>query len=191
MQLLRQPWFGPLLVGLLLIGLLVPTMPYEATSQTDDDDDDMSGGALAVLLLAVGGAVGKEEVYGANRLAAQSAFDQLSTAAAGAIIAESGRDRPQELSQVSRAIGAAEALIGMTPSCGETCDDVKSSLQHVVGILARAKSKLTGPPKSCQPNGIVQPREQCDPLAVPTGCSTSSTPVLFCNAECQCRGIVP
>jgi hypothetical protein len=189
MRLLRQPWFGPLLVALLVVGLLVPTMPYEATSQTDDDDDDMSGGALAVLLLAVGGAVAGE-VYGPNRLAAQRAFDQLSTAAAGAIVAESGRDRPQELSRVSQAIGAAEALMGMTPSC-DTCDDVKSSLQHVVGILARAKSKLTGHTTSCQPNGIIQPKEQCDPLAVPTGCSTSSTPALFCNAECQCKGIVP
>lgn len=189
MQLLRQSWFRPLLVGLLVIGLLVPTVPYEATSQTDDDDDDLSGGALAVLLLAVGGAASNGNMYAGNRSDAQAAFDQLTAAVAGAVLADSRRDRPERLRRVNTAIGAAEALIGLLPaSCREACDDVKNSLQHVVGILARAKSKLTGHSTSCRPNGIIQPREQCDPLAVPTGCQTSSA-LPFCSDECQCKSL--
>jgi hypothetical protein len=184
--LLRESWFGPLLIGFVLIVLVVPTAPYEAIA--GKDDDELGGGALAALLLLGSGAVAG---FGAQHTGAQMVFDQLQAAVEGARLAESEGIHPKEIGQLGKAIGAAEALMGMTSSCGGACDDVRSTFQNIIGILARVKSKLLGISRSCQPNGVIQPNEQCDPLAAPTGCPTSATAFLFCTDECQCQGIVP
>ena len=186
-ELLRKSWFGPLLIGVLLIVLVVPTPPNEVSAQGDDDDDGLSGGALAVLLLAVGGAVAGV-LYAANHGSGpQVVLDQLEAAVQGALDAKQAGNRRVEFSRLAKAIGAAESLMRMTSSCDTRCDDLRSDLQTLIGMLAHAKSFLLAV-ATCNPNGVIQGNEQCDPLAVPTGCPIATT-VTFCNEECRCQAV--
>jgi len=116
---------------------------------------------------------------------------QLETAAEGARAANIVGNSVAEISRLSKAIGAAEALMGMTSACSD-CGDLRATLQQVIGYAALLKTSAVGASGSCQPNGFVQPTEQCDPLAVPNGCPVNATAVTYCSDECRCEiTIVP
>jgi len=112
--------------------------------------------------------------------------DQLQVAVEGARAANIIGNRPAEVSRLSKAIGAAEALMGMTARC-ETCGDFRDTLQQAIGLAAFLKTSAVGSSGSCQPNGVIGPNEQCDPLAVPTGCLVGGITVTYCSDECRCE----
>jgi len=109
---------------------------------------------------------------------------QLETAVQGARTANLLGDDTLEASRLAKAIGAAEALIGMTSSCGE-CGDLRNTLQEIVGEAALLKTATVGASGTCHPNGSRQPNEQCDPLEIPTGCPVA-VQLTFCSDECRC-----
>ena len=113
-------------------------------------------------------------------------INQLQTAAEGARAAHVVGNRVVEISRLSKAIGAAEALTGMTSACDD-CGDLRSTLQQIIGQAALLKTAVVGASGSCQPNGIIGPTEQCDPLAVPIGCPTNATLPFYCSDECTCQ----
>jgi hypothetical protein len=117
--------------------------------------------------------------------------DQLVTAAEGARAANIVGNSTAELTRLSKAIGAAQALMGMTAACDD-CTDLRATLQQIIGQAAVLKTRIIGASGTCNPNGIVQPNEQCDPLAIPSGCSVSSTATSYCSDECRCEvSIIP
>ncbi len=122
-----------------------------------------------------------------NGAALNAITGQFQVAANAAALANSAGDRAKEISRLSKTIGMAEALMGMTSSCN-TCDELRTHLQQVIGLAALLKSQALGV-GACSPNGVIQGNEQCDPLAVPTGCPVLTVPS-FCNDECQCETII-
>ncbi len=121
----------------------------------------------------------------------QVVVNQLATSVEGARTANMVGNRVAELSRLSKAIGAAEALMGMTSDCDE-CGDLRDALQQIIGQAALLKTSAVGASGTCNPNGILQPNEQCDPLAIPSGCLINATAVTYCSDECRCEiAIVP
>jgi len=122
---------------------------------------------------------------------AQVVITQLSTAVEGARAANIVGNSTAELTRLSKAIGAAQALVGMTSACSD-CGEVRDVLQQIIGQAAVLKTRITGASGTCNPNGILQPNEQCDPLAIPSGCPVNATAVTYCSDECTCQiAIVP
>lgn len=119
----------------------------------------------------------------------QVVINQLQTAAEGARAANMVGNRTAELSRLSKAIGATEALMGMTSDCDE-CGDLRDVLQQIIGYAALLKTSVVGASGTCQPNGIIGPTEQCDPLAVQTGCPVNTIELTYCSDECRCA-LVP
>ncbi len=119
----------------------------------------------------------------------QVVIDQLDAAIEGARAANLVGNRVMELSRLSKAIGAAEALLGLTSAC-TNCGDLRETLQQIIGQAALLKTSAVGASGACQPNGVIEPNEQCDPLAIPTGCPVNTTAVTYCSDECLCQ-IVP
>jgi hypothetical protein len=99
---------------------------------------------------------------------------QLQAAAEGAQAANIDGNRAVEVSPLSKAIGSAEALMGMTTTCANS-GDIRTTLQQVIGLAALLKTDAVGASASCQPNGVIGPNEQCDPLAAPTRCPETAT----------------
>jgi hypothetical protein len=167
-----------LFASFLCTALLVWSSPSEA--QTDDDDDDMSGGALAVLLLAVGQSAADLEDF--LPPSAPKHVDDLQAAIEGAAEAEAANERARELTFLGKAGGAAKALIGMTSAC-DVCDQLRADLQEILGAVARERATIAGASRSCRPNGVIDKWEECDPLALTTGCGSAE----FCDDECDCE----
>lgn len=117
--------------------------------------------------------------------ASQVIVNQLQTAAEGARAANMVGNRAAELSRLSKAIGATEALMGMTSDCDE-CGDLRDVLQQIIGQAALLKTAAVGASGTCQPNGIIGPNEQCDPLAASTGCPVNTIELTYCSDECRC-----
>lgn len=118
----------------------------------------------------------------------QVVINQLQTAAEGARAANMVGNRAAELSRLSKAIGATEALMGMTSDCDE-CGDLRDVLQQIIGHAALLKTAVVGVSGACQPNGIIGPNEQCDPLAAPTGCPVNTIELTYCSDECRCETV--
>ena len=118
--------------------------------------------------------------------ASQVVVNQLKTAAEGAQAANMVGNRVAELSRLSKAIGATEALIGMTSDCDE-CGDLRDTLQQIIGHASLMRTSLVGASGTCQPNGILGPNEQCDPLAASTGCPVNTIELTYCSDECRCE----
>ncbi len=97
----------------------------------------------------------------------------------------SGNTR-EELGSLNQALGAEKALMGMTAGC-DGCGDLQTTLQEIIGLTAQLRSAVLAS-RTCHPNGVVAAKEQCDPLANPTGCPTASGP-MFCDDECLCEAI--
>lgn len=116
----------------------------------------------------------------------QVVINQLDTAVEGARAANMVGNRTAELSRLSKAIGATEALMGMTSDCDE-CGDLRDVLQQIIGHAALLKTAVVGASGSCQPNGIIGPNEQCDPLAASSGCPVNTIEPTYCSDECRCE----
>ena len=116
----------------------------------------------------------------------QVVINQLQTAVEGAQAANMVGNRVAELSRLSKAIGATEALMGMTSDCDE-CGDLRNVLQQIIGHAALQKTSVVGASGTCQPNGIIGPNEQCDPLAASTGCPVNTIEPTYCSDECRCE----
>src|SRR5438477_9297221 len=173
MKFLKSHWLGPWLVGgLCALVLLTSAAPPKADAAT------MAEYGLLLALIAV---VCIGALFEAPP--GQVVRNQLQAAVEGARLARSEGDQHKEVGRLSKAIGAAEALMGMTSSC-DGCDELRGGLQQIIGQLTLFKSEALGVSGTCNPNGVVQGNEQCDPLAVPTGCPTNTLEVRFCNVEC-------
>jgi Flp pilus assembly pilin Flp len=112
-------------------------------------------------------------------------LDQLETSIERARAANMVDNRTAEASRLSKAIGAAEALLGMTSACSD-CSDLRDTLQQIIGQAAALKTAAVGASGSCHPNGLIQPNEECDPLAESTGCPVNMIELTYCSDECRC-----
>jgi hypothetical protein len=113
----------------------------------------------------------------------QVIVNQLQTAAEAAQLANLQGNRPKEISGLSKVIGLANSLMVITSSCAN-CGVLRGYIQQIIGHAAHLSSLLLGVSANCNPNGVIGPNEQCDPLANPTGCQ--SLALAFCNDECRC-----
>jgi hypothetical protein len=116
----------------------------------------------------------------------QTVVNQLQVSVEGARAANIIGDRTTELSRLSKAIGTSDALMGMIASC-EDCDSLRAPLQQIIGQVAALRVAAGGGSATCHPNAVIQPNEQCDPLAIPTGCPTNATAPFYCSDECMCQ----
>jgi hypothetical protein len=108
---------------------------------------------------------------------------RLQTAVDEAALANEEGNRPKERAHLSRAGGAASAMIGMTRPCDEPiCDEARVNLRRVIGLIAVLKSRTTD--DSCG-DGVIDDGEECDPNADPDGCDRAGD--ALCTAECFCH----
>ena len=117
---------------------------------------------------------------------AQPVLKEMHDSIVAAQNANSAGNTRQELSNLSKSIGLAEALMGMTASC-DACGEVRTDLQAVIGLASKLRARLLSG-GTCNPNGVVSSSEQCDPFADPTGCPVTSIPT-FCDDQCICEAI--
>src|SRR5436190_6349392 len=170
-----------LFTGFLSIALLVQPIPKASAVSLAEYP------VLLVLILFLSDAAAEAPIPPAW----QTVAAQLQTAVEGAKAANVVGDSTTELTRLSKAIGAAQALIGMTASCGD-CNELRNDLQKIIGLATLLRTRIVGASSTCGPNAIVQRNEQCDPLAVPTGCPTSPTAATYCSDECRCESsIIP
>jgi Flp pilus assembly pilin Flp len=116
----------------------------------------------------------------------QTVANQLQITVEGARAANIAGDRAAELSRLGKAIGTSDALVGMIASCAN-CDSLRGTVQQIIGQLTALRVAAGGGSATCHPNAVIQPNEQCDPLAIPTGCPTNATLPLYCSDECTCQ----
>jgi hypothetical protein len=114
-------------------------------------------------------------------------IDQLHSSIVAAQAANSSGIQRRELSSLSKAIGTAQALMGMTASC-DACGEVRTDLQAIIGLATKLRARLLKPSGGCNPDGVIESGEICDPLASPTGCPITSIPT-FCDDTCDCEAI--
>jgi len=181
-KILKTSWFGPWLVAAVCVLVLTPAMPQKAAATAVE-----YAVMLALIIVVCITDVSASELH-QNGAALNAITGQFQAAANGAAVANSAGDRAKEISRLSKVIGLASALMGMTSSC-DACVDLRSDLQQIIGLAAVLKSQALGV-GACSPDGVIQGNEQCDPLAVPTGCPVLTVPS-FCNDECQCEPIIP
>ena len=166
--------WSKLLVVVLCALVLTWTQPRKATAQ------GLTEYALILALIAIIAIAAHE-----NPQPWHVIVNQLKTTVEGAQLANSQGNRPGEISGLSKAIGLANSLMVLTSSCDNNCGVLRGYLQQIIGLLAHLSSLLLGVSATCNPNGVIGPNEQCDPLANPTGCE-SLTFLAFCNDECRC-----
>jgi Flp pilus assembly pilin Flp len=120
----------------------------------------------------------------------KTVVQQLQTSVTAAQSANDSGNQKQELSNLGKAIGTTQALMGMTGYCGDSdaCGDVRNTLQEIIGLTSKLRARLVKSPNGCNPDGVIARNEQCDPLASPTGCPTSPFPS-FCDDACLCEVI--
>jgi hypothetical protein len=141
--------------------------------------------ALVVALIALAATVG----LNANLPTSSGVvIDQLETSIQGAQAAHLSDDPAAELSRLSKTAGAAQALIGMTSACSN-CSELQDTLQQITGQVALLKTEVVGVSRTCHPNGVIQPNEQCDPLVTPFGGCPVGTAVTYCSDECRCEEV--
>jgi hypothetical protein len=167
-----------LLSGLLCIALLVAPLPKASATAVVDYGPLL---ILCVILISIPVSLQADLPEGW-----QVVVNHLETAVEGARAANMVGNRAAELSRLSKAIGATEALTGMTSACDE-CGDLRDVLQQIIGHAALLKTAVVGASGTCQPNGIIGPNEQCDPLAASTGCPVNTIAPTYCSDECRCE----
>ena len=179
-RVLKTSWFGPWLVAALCVLLLTFTTGRKAEA-TAVEYAVMLALIIVVCVTAITEKSSQNEwtVVGNHLIAAGGDAEE----------ANSVGDRTKEISRLSKAIGAAKALMGITSSCDD-CDEVRTDLQEIIGLAELLKSRALGEVSACTPDGVIEPGEQCDPLAVPTGCPVTTFPT-FCSDQCLCEPIIP
>ena len=119
MKFLKSHWLGRGLVGgLCALVLLTSAAPPKADAAT------LAEYGLLLLLITVA-LIG--DVF--ETPPGQVVKNQLQIAVEGARLASSEGDQHKEIGRLSKAVGAAEALMGMTSSC-DACGDVRGGLHR-------------------------------------------------------------
>jgi hypothetical protein len=167
-------WVQPLFVGVVSASLVLVPVPRASAGLVEYA---IIIPLISILLLAVDG-------RGDLPPGSQVLIVQLEESVDGARAANLVQNRTLELSRLSKAIGAAEALLGMTTACDD-CDELRGLLQEVIGDAAALKTAAVGASGTCHPNGVLEPNEQCDPRAIPPGCPVT-TELTYCSDECRC-----
>ena len=180
MKFLKSHRFGPWLVAALCVLVLTPAVPQKAEATA------VEYAVMLALIIVV--CITDVSALGINGEAWGAIGGQFQTAAGGAELANTEGNWPKEISRLSKTIGAAEAMMGLTSSC-DNCGELRNKLQQIIGTASLLKSRAIGDVASCNPNGVIQGNEQCDPLAEPTGCPVNTVQALFCNDECECQAI--
>ncbi len=179
-RVLKSSWFGPWLVAALCVLLLTFTTPRKAEA-TAVEYAVMLALIIVVCITAITDRSSQNEWSVVGK--------QLTAAATDAAAANSAGDQTKEASRLSKTIGAAKAMMGITTSC-DNCDEVRTDLQQIIGLAELLRSRARGVVSACNPDGVIDPNEQCDPLAVPTGCPVLTFPT-FCSDQCLCEPIIP
>jgi Flp pilus assembly pilin Flp len=178
---LKNHWLGPWLVGALCAVVLISTRPRKA-------DAGLVEYAIILALVAI---VVIAIVNDPGNKAFGVVANQLQNAANDANDASEKGDRDKFIGSNSKVIGLAEALIGIISSCDtRSCGDLRTDLQQIIGLGALFKSQVLAVSRSCQPNGVLQPFEQCDPLIQPNGGCPITIEETFCSEACQCEPII-
>ncbi len=180
---LKGSWPGPWAMGVLCVLVLLFMLPQEAPAPTAVEYAVM----LALIIVVCITDISAVSLPPGSRVVSS----QLLTAGNDAATANDEGDRPKEIGRLSKVIGAAEALMGMSSSC-EGCDELRNNLQQIIGLAAFLKGNAlasAGGGGRCDPDGFIQRTEQCDPLAVPTGCPVTTT-LTFCSEDCRCQPAV-
>ncbi|MGA9721766.1 MAG: hypothetical protein WBQ86_04880 [Candidatus Binatus sp.] len=179
-KVLKTSGFGLWLVAALCVMLLTFTTPRKAVA-TSVEYPIMLALIIVVCITATTDVSSQNNwsVVGGHLIAAGGDAEE----------ANSVGDRTKEISNLGKAIGTAEALMGITTSC-DNCDEVRTDLQEIIGLAGLLKSRALGGVSACTPDGVIEPGEQCDPLAVPTGCP-ATTFESFCSDQCLCEPIIP
>jgi len=170
---------GPKLVGIVATLTLTLVVVGKAVAATMVEYALL---LVAVLLLA---ATSFEQPGSRNHNAIVTIQDHLATAAQDAAFFHLHGDRSKEIVALTKALGAANGLVGLTSTCRD-CGDAQTDLQQIIQLADRLKARAVL--NACNPNGIVDGQEACDPSANPTGCPILTLPS-FCNDDCECVGV--
>jgi prepilin-type N-terminal cleavage/methylation domain-containing protein len=181
MNILKDHWFGRLLVVALCVFLLTSLTPIKANATLIE---------LLVVIAIIGILIADEPPPPVNPDVWKILGNQLKASIDDAAAADSDGDLPKVIGSLGKAGGTAEAMMGViTPCASDKCNEIRGLLQQVIGIVAFNKSRIVGSSgHGCHIDGVVRGHEQCDPLAVPTGCPTLTIPT-FCNENCQCQPV--
>src|SRR5207248_2634890 len=161
----------PALIAFLCAGLVLSPIPRASATAVAD-----YGPLLVLIVILISAPVQQVDLPQGSKIVT----NQLETAVQAARAASLVGNSTAEFSRLSKAIGAAQALMGMTSACSD-CGEVRDILQQIIGQASVLKTRIAGASGSCNPNGIIQPNEQCDPLAIPSGCPVNATAATYCS----------
>jgi len=151
---LKTSWFGLWLVGVLCVLVLTLVMPHEAAATAVE----YSVLLALIIVVCINDIVASEVPQDGRDLHALAS--QFQAAAFGAGLANSSRNRAQEISGLNETTATAEALMDLTSSC-ETCDQLRTHLQQIIEVAASLKSQAHKVAHACHPDGVSQRGEHC------------------------------
>jgi hypothetical protein len=164
-----------LVVALLSAALVLPPIPQKASATA------IEYAVMLALIIVVATLPATAELPDGSRIL----IGQLQAAVEGARDADMVDNRVAVANRLSKAIGLAEGLMGMTSTCDD-CDELRGTLQQIIGQAAALKTAAVGASGTCHPNGVLQSNEECDPL-IPNACPLSGTVATYCSDECVCE----
>ena len=187
-EFLRTSWCGPWIIAALCVLVLIPMMPDKAEATAVEYAVFLA----LIIVICITPIVDRGESW-------DVLGKQLQNAAQAAQDANTSGEQHKEASRLAKTIGAAEGMMGLLTSCDDTCidtdnvgkgfadvDELRNALQRVIGTASLLKARALAGGGTCNPDGVIRPTEQCDPLATPTGCPIT-TERSFCNDECECQ----
>jgi hypothetical protein len=176
----KNSWIKRSLAAVLCAGLVTATFPRKAAA-------DLTEYALLLVLISLAAITVAPNVDPKPWGVIGGHLQAAATAAQNANV---GGDRSTEIGRLGETIGGATAMMALTSSCDSSCDGARENLQATIGIAAFLKSVAVGTvTASCNPDGIVEAGEQCDPTATPSGCP-ATTVGTFCDSECLCEQVL-
>ena len=171
--------FRSWLIVAVCAAMLTSPAPRKAEAQ------DIIEYALLAAFIALAAITGVAAEIHPNGAAYLRHLDRLENACAEAEAAHDDANPTKERVQLSRAGGAAAAMIGMTASCdAPVCDEAREGLKQAIGVIGQLKAR-TLIFDTCG-NKVIDEGEECDPSVRPDVCGTR---VLrsFCTADCFCQ----
>jgi hypothetical protein len=141
--------------------------------------------ALLLALIAVALTVTLPLPVPPNAHGLHAAASHLQAYAEGAAVAHLNGKRSKESAALGKVLGGAKAMLAVTSTCSAD-DELTTRLQQIQQVATQLKARAAHP--TCKPDGVVGDKEQCDPLAHPTGCPILTLPS-FCNDDCACAAV--
>ena len=114
-----------------------------------------------------------------------AAATHLQAYAEGAALAHLNGKHGKESAGLGKVLASAKAMLATTTTCS-AYDALTPKLQQIMQVATQLKARAAHP--TCKPDGVVSAKEQCDPLANPTGCPILILPS-FCNDDCICAPV--